>query len=126
LILKIRRIFYHPLIVRIARSGWHLPLSGVAVASQVLCTSTTLNKSFYSVWFRSFTETHSLQSGLNNIHTIARFQIIVKKKTKSVGHIYKIVPRILLSNNNAPPCKSRGFLPACQNVELSRRADGIS
>ena len=28
----------------IARSGWHLPLCGVAVVSQVLCTSTTLNK----------------------------------------------------------------------------------
>jgi hypothetical protein len=39
-----------PLIARIpilgtARSGWHLPTRfGVAVASQVLCTSTTLNK----------------------------------------------------------------------------------
>ena len=28
----------------ITRSGWHLPQCGVAVVSQVLCTSTTLNK----------------------------------------------------------------------------------
>ena len=38
----------------IARSGWHLPLCGVAVVSQVLCTSTTLNKRntlcYFSLW----------------------------------------------------------------------------
>ena len=26
------------------RSGWHLPVTGVAVASSILCISTTLNK----------------------------------------------------------------------------------
>ena len=39
----------NPLIVRSVlrrcfRSGWHLPSQGVAVASQILCISTTLNK----------------------------------------------------------------------------------
>ena len=38
----------NPLIVRKFRSGWHLPmqtnLPGVAVVSQILCISTTLNK----------------------------------------------------------------------------------
>lgn len=39
-----RRIRSNPLIVRSSRSGRHLPIYGVAVVSQVLCTSATLNK----------------------------------------------------------------------------------
>lgn len=35
----------NPLIVRFTRSGWHLPvIDGVAVTSQILCISITLNK----------------------------------------------------------------------------------
>ena len=41
----------NPLIVRLHRSGWHLPCTGVAAASQILCISTALNKRkyFYSI-----------------------------------------------------------------------------
>ena len=46
------RLLSNPLIVRFAvgnyRSGWHLPKKGVAVTSQILCISITLNKGISS------------------------------------------------------------------------------
>ena len=42
----------NPLIVRFTRSGWHLPvIDGVAVTSQILCISITLNKRSYNIEF---------------------------------------------------------------------------
>ena len=37
------------LIVRVTRSGWHLPFYGVAVVSSILCISATLNKRKYDM-----------------------------------------------------------------------------
>ena len=42
-------IYRIPLLFEFPRSGWHLPsFYGVAVASQILCISTTLNKGMFS------------------------------------------------------------------------------
>ena len=122
---EIRRISQNPLIVRMTRSGWHLPHCGVAVASQVLCTSTTLNKSYDSVLLQPG-RLHLKPAGFCDIHTIALFCLFVNKKTNPVGHFLKIVPRVPVPNNpTAGNLFSSGSVLQFQWI-FSRHADGTS
>ena len=69
----------------IARSGWHLPLCGVAVVSQVLCTSTTLNKR----------NTVSVQSPYNGFWIVTTFFMLFYLCDICITRIYKDIPRKL-------------------------------
>ena len=69
----------------IARSGWHLPLCGVAVVSQVLCTSTTLNKR----------NTVSVQSPYNRFWIVTTFFMLFYLCDICITRIYKDIPRKL-------------------------------
>ena len=75
-----RRIPHHPLIVRFLAQAGTFRSDGVAVVSQVLCTSATLNK-------------RTLFNCLNSVITIITFPCTVKGNSAGVGHIIEIVPQ---------------------------------